>query len=111
MTITLEHNAEAKNVASYQGARPDIVRFVNRARYVLDVGCNVGAVARELKEKFPGCAVWGIEINPNALKRAEPVLEAGFCLNLDDDDSLREALSTLQFDTIIAGDVLEHTTD
>jgi len=107
----LEHNAEAKNVASYQGGRPDILRFVNQARFILDVGCNVGAVARELKERFPGCTVWGIEINPNALKQAESALEAGFCLNLDKYDDLREALGTQQFDTIIVGDVLEHTAD
>ena len=111
MTITLDHKPETKNIDSYQGGRPDIIRFIDRARFVLDVGCNVGAVARALKEKFPDCQVWGIEINQNALKQAEPMLEAGFCLNLDDCDSLRQAVSTLRFDTIIAGDVLEHTAD
>jgi SAM-dependent methyltransferase len=45
------------------------------------------------------------------LKQAEPALEAGFCLNLDNYDDLRAALATRQFDTIIAGDVLEHTAD
>lgn len=109
--MALDHNVETKNVDSYQGSRPDIVQFVNRAQLVLDIGCNIGAVARELKQKFPNCRIWGIEINPNALKHAELVLEAGFCLDLDSCDELQEALAALQFDTVIAGDVLEHTAD
>jgi 2-polyprenyl-3-methyl-5-hydroxy-6-metoxy-1,4-benzoquinol methylase len=107
----LEHRAETKNILSYQGARPDILQFVNDARFVLDVGCNIGALARELKRKFPKCAIWGIEINPSALKQAAPILQAGFCVNLDHHERLQDALGDLRFDTIIAGDVLEHTSD
>lgn len=104
-----ENNPDTKNVCSYQGRRPDIIRHVAKAVHVLDVGCNTGAVARQLKEKFPESKVWGIDINSESLQKAAPFLEEGFCLNLDDYECLSQTISNLQFDTIIAGDVLEHT--
>lgn len=107
----MDHNPKTKNIDSYTGARPDITKFIKHARLILDVGCNVGAVARALKQQFPACKVWGIEINPDALQHATSVLEAGFCLNLDDHENLEKLLAPLEFDTIIAGDVLEHTAD
>ncbi|MFM1942300.1 MAG: hypothetical protein RI897_1282 [Verrucomicrobiota bacterium] len=103
--------ADRKNVASYEGSRPDILGHVLGASRVLDVGCNRGALVRELKQRFPECRCWGIEINPDALKDALPELEAGYVLDLDRTGEFEAALEGLQFDTIIAGDVLEHTWD
>jgi 2-polyprenyl-3-methyl-5-hydroxy-6-metoxy-1,4-benzoquinol methylase len=50
-----------------------------------------------------------LEINPDALAKALPVLEQGWCIDLDHTGELRKTLSGLSFDHIIAGDVLEHT--
>ncbi len=94
---------------SYQGERRDLLRQVKRARKVLDVGCNLGAVARALKREHSGAQVWGLEINPEALAKALPDLEKGWCIDLDDLEQLELALGDLRFDHIIAGDVLEHT--
>ncbi len=76
---------------------------------VLDVGCNNGAVARAIKQRHPDARVWGLEINPEALNKALPDLEEGWCMDLDRTDELDPALAGLVFDHIIAGDVLEHT--
>lgn len=93
---------------SYRGARPDLVSQLNNPQHVLDVGCNNGAVARATKNKFPGVLIWGLELNPEALSLALPVLEKGWSLDLDTAD-LHQTLNGLCFDHIIAGDVLEHT--
>ncbi len=95
---------------AYHGSRPDVLQYVRRPRRVLDVGCNRGAVARSLRQQYPDAQVWGIDVNPEALAAASDTLEAGWCLDLDDLPALQEALSGLTFDTIVAADVLEHTT-
>ncbi|MFH5804407.1 class I SAM-dependent methyltransferase [Alienimonas sp. DA493] len=99
------------NPLAYQGGRPDIVRHLRGPRRVLDVGCNGGAVARQIRERDPNARVWGIEWNVDALAAAEPVLEAGFRVDLEDREALRAALRGLTFDAVIAGDVLEHLSD
>jgi 2-polyprenyl-3-methyl-5-hydroxy-6-metoxy-1,4-benzoquinol methylase len=76
---------------------------------LLDVGCNQGALVHALKERQPALTAWGLEINPDALAKAMPVLEDGWCLDLDHTDELERTLGDLIFDHIIAGDVLEHT--
>lgn len=95
--------------SSYRGARPDLIARLRSPERVLDVGCNNGAVARGLKQRYPQTRVWGMEINPEALASAVPDLEVGWCADLDDTQVLERNLTGLQFDHIIAGDVLEHT--
>lgn len=94
---------------SYQGHRPDLLEQVRDPRRVLDVGCNNGALVRSLRLRHPQVQAWGLEINPDALTKAGPVLVKGWCIDLDRTDELEAALQGLVFDHIIAGDVLEHT--
>jgi 2-polyprenyl-3-methyl-5-hydroxy-6-metoxy-1,4-benzoquinol methylase len=94
---------------SYKGRRKDLMALLHDPALLLDVGCNEGNVAREAKRLFPGVKVWGLEINPKALEKAMPILDGGWALNLDLTDELRMALRDLEFDHILAGDVLEHT--
>ena len=96
---------------SYKVPRKDLLQQLRDPSHVLDVGCNDGAVARALKQRYPDVKTWGLEINAEALDRALPLLEKGWSLDLDRIDDLKAALSDLQFDHIIAGDVLEHTID
>lgn len=105
----LERKSSFKNISSYQGSRLDIIENITTTSNVLDVGCNQGATIAKIKEKFPYVKCWGIEINSSALAKAMPLLEDGWCLNLDDYSALEKSLSEHHFDTIIAGDVLEHT--
>lgn len=95
--------------SSYQGERRDLLRLLNGPSKVLDVGCNNGAVARAIKRKYSNARVWGLEINPEALSKALPDLEQGWCSDLDRTEQLESDLDGLVFDHIIAGDVLEHT--
>jgi len=97
------------NHKSYQNESPILVKLLSNPEKVLDLGCNQGAVSRHIIKTFPNVKVWGIEINPEALKLALPVLETGWAFDLDDLDTLESKLSGLYFDHIIAGDVLEHT--
>jgi 2-polyprenyl-3-methyl-5-hydroxy-6-metoxy-1,4-benzoquinol methylase len=94
---------------SYQGERRDMLRSLVKPMNVLDVGCNNGAVARAIRRRFPDAYVWGMEINPDALKKALPDLEMGWCIDLDRTEAISTALNGFSFDHIIAGDVLEHT--
>ncbi|HRO98462.1 MAG TPA: class I SAM-dependent methyltransferase [Flavobacteriales bacterium] len=95
--------------ASYKVPRKDLLQQLDKPTHVLDVGCNDGAVARALKQRYPNVKTWGLEINPEALAHALPLLEQGWSLDLDRIDELKAALNELRFDHIIAGDVLEHT--
>ncbi len=97
------------NNSSYQLPRPDLLDQLRTPSAVLDVGCNNGAVARALKSRHHEAQVWGIEINPDALAQALPILRGGWSLDLDNLSELKTSLGTLEFDHIIAGDVLEHT--
>jgi|GEM_PF-928618 len=97
------------NHKSYQNESPLLIRLMSNPEKVLDLGCNQGTVSRHIIRTFPNVKVWGIEINPEALKLALPVLEDGWAFDLDDLDTLENKLSGLYFDHIIAGDVLEHT--
>lgn len=103
--ITVIHDNQ-----SYKVPRRDLIGQVHAPEKVLDVGCNNGAVAQALKKQYPEARVWGIEINPVALQNALPYLEQGWVLDLDN-TALDQVLGNLTFDTIIAGDVLEHTTN
>lgn len=100
---------QGKTHSSYAGRRPDVVQHIRNPSKVLDVGCNAGAVARELKERFPKVKIWGIDVNQDVLSQASDVLQAGFVVNLDNTEELVSALGDLSFDFIILADVLEHT--
>lgn len=100
---------ERKQVASYSGARPDVLAFINPSKTVLDVGCNEGILARAIIDRYPDTKVWGMDINADSLRVAEGVLEDAYCINLDQQRELEICLDGLTFDTIIAADVLEHT--
>jgi trans-aconitate methyltransferase len=93
---------------SYKGPRPDLVSQLRAPFRVLDVGCNNGAVARAIKQRYPDALVWGMDINEQAINEARSILEMGWALDLDL-ANLGEVLKGYQFDHIIAGDVLEHT--
>lgn len=94
---------------SYQGSRRDLIMLLDRPKNILDVGCNNGAMARSIKARYPTTSIWGIEINEIAFRSAEPYLNGGGVLDLDDLATLRSTLAELRFDHIICGDVLEHT--
>jgi O-antigen biosynthesis protein len=82
-----------------------IVEFVGRGKRVLDVGCATGDLARVLVER--GCAVTGIEIDPEAAHQAEKHCERVVIGDVEELD-LSELLGDEAFDVIVFGDTLEH---
>lgn len=76
-------------------------------RRVLDVGCNTGAFGEALKQAQPGVEVWGIEPDPGAAQRAQPLLDRVFTGLFGPDLALPER----HFDAIVFNDVLEHMVD
>ena len=85
-----------------------IAQAVGHDKRVLDVGCAAGDFAEVLAGR--GCEVTGIEIDPEAARRAERYCErviVGDVEHLDFESDLDEG----SFDVVVFGDVLEHLKD
>lgn len=73
---------------------------------VLEVGCDLGVTLLEIKNRYPGSKVYGIEINPSSAGIAGYFAEVEVG-NIED----RKIPFEGKFDYIIFGDVLEHLHD
>ena len=81
------------------------LELVGHDRTVLDVGCATGYLARALNDQ--GCAVTGLEYDPEAAERARPSLQGLVVADINLVD-LAEQFPDQSFDSIVFGDVLEH---
>lgn len=99
---------ELNNPDSYKTGRPDVVRHINKATRVLDVGCNEGAVSRLVKAHHKDAKFWGMEWNEEALSKAEGLYEQSWQIDLNRVDEVKQKLDNLTFDAIIGADVFEH---
>jgi ubiquinone/menaquinone biosynthesis C-methylase UbiE len=72
---------------------------------VLDVGCGIGYLCREVRKKNSACALTGIDINVNVEKLAVP--NCRFMVA----DITRLSLPDNSFDIVFALDSLEHIAD
>lgn len=70
---------------------------------VLEVGCDLGATLFEMKQRYPRCNTYGLDINEAALEIAKHITNAKYG-NID----AFEIPFDEKFDYIIFGDVLEH---
>ena len=75
---------------------------------LLEVGCSTGFFTKVLVER--GCDVTGIELDPDAAKRAEEWAERVVVGNLDDGEVWNDVKDE-SFDVVLLGDVLEHLRD
>lgn len=82
-----------------------VVHLVGRDRRVLELGPATGYMSRLLRDR--GCAVVGIEIDPEMAEQAGPFCERMIVGDLDTLD-LDAELGSDRFDVIVAADVLEH---
>jgi 2-polyprenyl-3-methyl-5-hydroxy-6-metoxy-1,4-benzoquinol methylase len=85
-----------------------IVELVGTDKHVLDVGCATGNLAEVLTER--GCRVTGIEVDPEAARRAEERCERLIVGDVELLD-LGAELDGETFDVLLFGDVLEHLKD
>jgi 2-polyprenyl-3-methyl-5-hydroxy-6-metoxy-1,4-benzoquinol methylase len=70
---------------------------------VLEIGCDLGATLFEIKNTFPNCRVYGMDINEAAVNIAKSTADVRYG-NIDE----LHVPFTEKFDYIIFGDVLEH---
>ncbi len=92
----------------YEHARPEVAAWVpQECRYIIDIGCGIGALGALLKSERPGVEVRGIEPVADKAIRARLVLDDVLCGSAD--DPLPD--SWPQPDCLIFADVLEHMVD
>jgi O-antigen biosynthesis protein len=82
-----------------------ILELVGTGKRVLDVGCATGYLAKVLAGR--GCEVVGIEVDPDAARRAGEFCEKVLVGDVEKMD-LESQLEGDAFDVIVFGDVLEH---
>lgn len=83
-----------------------VAHLVGNGKTVLEIGCASGSQSKVLKEVL-GCAVTGIEIDPDAAEDAKRYCDRVIIGNIES-MPLEEFLGGLHFDVVIFGDVLEH---
>lgn len=96
---------------AHEEYNPDLLQEMPRqAHCVIEVGCSVGALAREYKRLNPDCRYIGVEADATYAAAARRHCDAVHTLDIETADAqwLRETLSG---DCWVFGDVLEHLKD
>lgn len=90
------------------GTHATIAQLVPDGSDVLDIGCGAGYLGEVLARR--GCRVWGLDRDATALAR---VPAGAYAATAEVDLDTLETLPwpDLDFDVVIAADVLEHTRD
>jgi len=92
---------------SYIGHRDDILNLIPQsAKKVLDVGCSIGALGKQLKQRS-NVEVIGIEINKEMASIAKYNLDKVIIADVED-LNLNDYFPSEYFDCVIFADVLEH---
>jgi methionine biosynthesis protein MetW len=86
------------------------MRMVDQGSYVLDVGCHTGIIGEELQKRRQAKVV-GIDTDHAALEIAKQRLSSALYIDIEHSDWATKLIQDgyHNFDTIIFGDVLEHT--
>jgi len=92
---------------SYIGSREDVLNLVpDNVKRVLDVGCSIGILGEELKQKF-GAEVVGVELDEQMAKIAKEKLGKVIIGNVEN-INLADYFAPNYFDCMIFADILEH---
>ena len=86
------------------------LRLVPKDSYVLDVGCHTGILAEALKQQN-NAKVVGIDTDAAALAIARTRMKDALLINIEESgwETVLVTQGWKNFDTILFGDVLEHT--
>jgi len=88
----------------FQSTRPEMVKYIpENAKRILEVGCSEGRFCGSLARKDR--EIWGVEMNPEAAKKATEVCTYVLVGNFD---AIFDQLPKNHFDCVIFNDVLEH---
>jgi 2-polyprenyl-3-methyl-5-hydroxy-6-metoxy-1,4-benzoquinol methylase len=88
------------------GAHGKMLSLVPPGSHVLDAGCSSGYLAEQLVAR--GCAVTGLELDPEAARLAERWCER---VLVGDVERIDLDLEPSTFDVVLCGDILEHLRD
>ncbi len=105
-----EIRRRALDMLDRTGPAPTHLRIAELAgtnRRVLELGCATGYVSRLLQQQ--GCAVTGIELDPDAAREAEQYCERVIVGDVQNPEVIRRAGT--DFQAILCGDILEHLPD
>lgn len=92
---------------SYIGQRDDILNLIPQsAKKVLDVGCSIGALGKQLKQRS-NVEVIGIEINKEMASIAKNNLDKVIIADVED-LNFNDYFPSGYFDCVIFADILEH---
>jgi len=92
---------------SYIGERNDIIELIpNNVKKVLDIGCSIGTLGEQIKNRSH-TEVVGIEIDHEMAKIAQKKIDKVIIGNIEEID-LISYFSDSYFDCIILADILEH---
>lgn len=95
---------------SYIGPRNDIVKLIpHQAKRVLDVGCGIGALGKQLKQQR-SVEVIGIEIDGEMAALAEDSLDKVIIADVEQ-INFSDYFQLEYFNSIIFGDIIEHLKD
>jgi 2-polyprenyl-3-methyl-5-hydroxy-6-metoxy-1,4-benzoquinol methylase len=103
---------EAQNFnTSYIGTRDDIINLIPvNTEKVLDVGCSIGTVGEQIKQRNRDTKVTGIEIDKAMAEVAKGKLDRVIIGNIEEID-LAALFQPGKFDCVIFGDILEQIID
>jgi 2-polyprenyl-3-methyl-5-hydroxy-6-metoxy-1,4-benzoquinol methylase len=87
-----------------------VIAMVGKNKKVLEVGAGSGAITRHLV-RTNNCEVVALEINPDSIKKLEPICKSIYSSNLNDVSWPDDLAAEGKFDAVIAADVLEHVYD
>ena len=97
--------------ASYTGVRMDVVDLIPESvSRLLDIGCSVGSIGKEVKIKAQHCKVFGIEYDESMAKIAEQAIDGVLISDLNK-IKLLDHYEPANFDCVVAADILEHLLD
>lgn len=93
---------------SYVGKRNDVLALVpNNVKRVLEIGCSIGVLGEQIKQRNKGIEVIGIEVDKQMAKIAKRKLDKVIIKDIEI-INLIDYFSPNYFDCIIFADVLEH---
>ncbi|MGZ3496100.1 MAG: class I SAM-dependent methyltransferase [Vulcanimicrobiaceae bacterium] len=93
----------------YDQPRPELVELIRGTpRFVLDVGCAGGAMGTEIKRRYSGAVVWGIELNSQAAAAAKARIDRVLSENVERFDFGANGIAPASIDLVFFPDVLEH---
>lgn len=100
-----------KQTPVHDGHNQDLLQIIpTESKFLIEVGCSSGALAREFKKISPSCNYLGIEIDSDYAALAQRYCDSTMVINIEDaDDEFFEENSYR--DCWIFGDTLEHFKD